>query len=103
MWDCRAPEKHWVETNLSPRSNLKPGDLSILHEPLVDRMEIFPPLHIKQGLTKQFAKALPTDGDCFSTSSCNFLGNQLKKSRPVYLMVHKLGSSPKMNGSLELC
>ncbi|XP_069623312.1 uncharacterized protein [Ranitomeya imitator] len=66
MWDSRAREKHWVESNWPPRSGLKPGDPNILHQPLVDRKNIlFPPLHIKLGLMKQFVKALPTDGDCF--------------------------------------
>ena len=66
MWDSRAREKHWVERNWPPRSDLKPGDPNIQHEPLVDRTKIiFPPLHIKLGLMKQFVKALPTDGDCF--------------------------------------
>jgi len=66
MWDSRAREKHWVESNWPPRSALKPGDPNIIHEPLVDRKNIiFPPLHMKLGLIKQFIKALPTEGDCF--------------------------------------
>ena len=51
IWDIRAREKHWVEMNWPPRSDLKRGDPNILHEPLVDRKKIiFPPLHIKLGL-----------------------------------------------------
>lgn len=66
MWDSRAREKHWVQSNWPPRSDLKPGDPNILHQPLVDRKNIiFPPLHIKLGLMKQFVKALSTEGDCF--------------------------------------
>lgn len=66
MWDSRAREKHWVQSNWPPRSDLKPGDPNILHQPLVDRKNIiFPPLHIKLGIMKQFVKALPTEGDCF--------------------------------------
>ena len=66
MWDSRAREKHWVETKCPPRSDLKPGDPKILHEPLVDRKKtIFPLLHIKLGLMKKFVKTLPTYGDCF--------------------------------------
>ncbi|GBN58840.1 hypothetical protein AVEN_120875-1 [Araneus ventricosus] len=63
MWDSRAREKHWVQSNWPPRS--KPGDQNILHEPLADRKNIiFPPLHIKLGLMKQFVKALSIEGDC---------------------------------------
>jgi len=29
MWDSRARERHWVETNWPPRSDLKPGDSNI--------------------------------------------------------------------------
>ena len=66
MWDSRAREKHWVESNWPPRSTLKQGDPNILNEPLVDRKNIiFPPLHLKLGLMKQFVKALATEGDCF--------------------------------------
>ena len=37
-----------------------------LHEPLVDRNKsLFPPLHIKLGLIKQFVKVLHNDGDTF--------------------------------------
>ena len=64
-WDSRAPEKHWVEMNWPPRSDLKPGDPNILHEPFVDRKKIiFPRLHIKLSLMKQFVKALSTVGVC---------------------------------------
>ena len=66
LWDSRAREKHWVEMNWPPWSDLKLGYPNILQEPLVDRKKIiFPDLRIKLGLMKQFVKALPTVGDCF--------------------------------------
>src|SRR5258705_11455305 len=62
----QSHSKHWVESNWPPRPALTPGDPNIQHEPLVDRKNIiFPPLHIKLGLMKQFIKALPTEEDCF--------------------------------------
>ncbi|GBM57446.1 hypothetical protein AVEN_24217-1 [Araneus ventricosus] len=65
-WGSRAREKHWVQSNWPPRSDLKPYDPNILHKPLVDRKNIiFPPLHMKLGLVKQFVKALSIEGDCF--------------------------------------
>lgn len=66
LWDSRAREKHWVERSWPPRTELKPGDPNILHVPLVDKQKIiFPPLHIKLGLMKQFVRALPKEGHCF--------------------------------------
>ena len=42
------------------------GKNNIIHEPLVDReKKIFPPLHIKLGLMKQFVKALDKNGSCY--------------------------------------
>lgn len=48
-----------------PRSDLKPSDPNILHQSLVDIKNILSFLHIKLSLTKQFAKALSTEEDCF--------------------------------------
>ncbi|GBO30866.1 hypothetical protein AVEN_218440-1 [Araneus ventricosus] len=67
MWDSRARQKHWMQSNWPPRFGLKSGDPNILH---LDRKNIiFPPLHIKLGrsklLMKQFVKALSIEGDCF--------------------------------------
>ena len=48
------------------RRHLTVGERNIINEPLVDhRQIIFPPLHIKLGLMKQFVKALDTAGNCF--------------------------------------
>lgn len=66
LWDSRARDKHWKEKNWPERTSLKVGERNIINEPLVDRQNIiFPPLHIKLGLMKQFVKALDTKGDCF--------------------------------------
>ena len=79
-WDSRDWEKYWVETNWSPRSDLKPGDRNILHEPLVDRKKkIFLSLHIKLCHMKQFVKALPTDGGCFKCIILQFPGVSVEK------------------------
>ena len=48
------------------RETLAAGMPNILHDPIISRDKIiFPPLHIKLGLMKQFVKALNTDGECF--------------------------------------
>ena len=80
MWDSRTREKHWVEENWPPRSDLKPGDPDIVHEPPVDRKKkIFPPLHMKLGLMKQFVKGLSTDGDCLKYIILTFPGLSIEK------------------------
>ena len=80
MWDSRARSKHWIESNWPPRDDLKPGDPNILHEPLVDRKKIiFPPLHIKLGVMKQFVKVLPTEGNCFKYLISAFPGLSIEK------------------------
>ena len=80
MWDSRTRKKHWVEENWPPRSDLKSGDPNIVHEPPVDRKKrIFPPLHMKLGLMKQFVKALSTDGDCLKYIILTFPGLSIEK------------------------
>ena len=51
------------------------GEKNIVNEPLVDRNRIvFPPLHIKLGLMKQFVKALDKQGDYFDYIRRTFPG-----------------------------
>ena len=66
MWDSRAREKHWIQKEWPIRETLEAGMPNIVNDPIVSREKIiFPPLHIKLGLMKQFVKALSTDGECF--------------------------------------
>ena len=65
-WDSRARDQHWIQQDWPTRSKMVPGEKNILTHALVERSKIiFPPLHIKLGIMKQFVKALPKDGDCF--------------------------------------
>ena len=58
-WDSRDKGNHWKIKNWPVREQLKVGDKNAIHGQLVPREKIiFPPLHIKLGLMKQFAKAL---------------------------------------------
>ena len=51
------------------------GEKDIINEPLVDGNKIiFPPLHIKLGLMKQFVKALNKEGNCFEYICRTFPG-----------------------------
>ena len=53
---------------------------NIINNPLVDRHKIlFPPLHIKLGLIKQFTKNLDKDGGCFSYLCHVFPGLSIEK------------------------
>ena len=53
---------------------------NIINDPLVDGEKIlFPLLHIKPGLIKQFAKALDKDGDCFTYLCLAFPGLTMDK------------------------
>ena len=66
MWDGRDRENHWTRKEWPKRDTLKAGMPNVIHEPIVSRDKIiFPPLHIKLGLMKQFVKALHLDGECF--------------------------------------
>ena len=53
---------------------------NVINDPLVDRDRIlFPPLHIKRGLIKQFTKAMDKDGDCFTYLCQAFPGLSVEK------------------------
>lgn len=67
MWDSRDRVNHYVIKDWPPRTNMVPcRAANMLEEPLVERDKIlFPPLHIKLGLIKQFVKALDKNGKCF--------------------------------------
>ena len=62
------------------RSELIPGSLNVLAPPLVEHSKVvFPPLHIKLGMMKQFVKALEKDGDRFKYICMKFPGLIIKK------------------------
>lgn len=80
MWDSRARDKHWNQKEWPMRETLVAGMPNILHDPIVSRDKIiFPPLHIKLGLMKQFVKALNTDGECFQYIVSAFPALSLEK------------------------
>ena len=55
-------------------------EMNVINDSLVDRDGIlFPPLHIKLGLIKQFNKALDKDGDCFTYLCQAFPGLTMEK------------------------
>ena len=63
MWDSRARDKHWNQKEWPFREVLEVG---IVNDPIVSWEKIlFPLLHIKLGLMKQFVGALNTNGEFF--------------------------------------
>lgn len=80
MWDSRAREKHWTQKEWPERETLEVGMPNIVNEPIVSRDRIiFPPLHIKLGLMKQFVKALNTENECFQHIVSAFPGLSFDK------------------------
>lgn len=66
LWDSRARDLHWTQTDWPLREALTPGVKNVLSTSLISREKVLlPPLHIKLGLMKQFVKSLRKDGECF--------------------------------------
>ena len=62
-WVSRDKSHYWKIKNWPVREQLKVGDINVIHDQFVPREKImFPPLHIKLGLMKQFLKALDKNG-----------------------------------------
>ncbi|ESO06027.1 hypothetical protein HELRODRAFT_160140 [Helobdella robusta] len=81
MWDSRDTAHHYTKKDWPVREELVPCRASnVINSPLVDRDRIlFPPLHIKLGLIKQFTKALDKEGGCFNYMCQTFPGVTIVK------------------------
>ena len=65
-WESRDEASHCKIKNWPVPEQLKVGHKNVIHGQLVPSEKIiFPPLHIKLGLMKQFVKALNKTGQCF--------------------------------------
>ena len=83
-WVSREKAHYWKIKNWPVREQLKVGDINVIHDQFVPREKImFPPLHIKLGIIKQFVKALDKTGQCFQHISLVFpaLSNEKLKAR----------------------
>lgn len=66
LFDSRDRASHYKRKKWPERISLQPGSTNVIKPPLVDETKILiPPLHLKLGLMKQFARALDKDGNCF--------------------------------------
>ena len=65
-WKSRARHEHYSRKEWPKRSTLIAGTKNVKYTPLVEASKIlFPPLHIKLGLMKNFVKAMNQDGAAF--------------------------------------
>lgn len=65
-WNSRDRASHFIKKEWPLRQAMETGKMNIKHEPLVESENILiPPLHIKLGLIKNFAKKLDRNGPAF--------------------------------------
>ena len=104
LWDNRDDKNHWIEKQWSIRENMVVGSRNVINEPLVDRDRIvFPPLHIKLGVMKQFVKSLDRSGKCFSYITRTFPPLSTEKNQSRYLrrpQIRRLIKDPNFTGSV---
>ncbi|GFY01890.1 protein KIAA0100 [Trichonephila clavipes] len=90
----RDRKQHYAKQTWPIRKALIPGVKNVERQSLVDPKKIlFPPLHIKLGLMKQFVKALHKEGECFKYLCEQFPGlsdAKLKEGIFVGLDIRKL-------------
>ncbi|KAK5649680.1 hypothetical protein RI129_000709 [Pyrocoelia pectoralis] len=105
LWDSRAKDQHWVNRNWPLRNVMTQGKQNVINEPLVARDKIiFPPLHIKLGLMKQFVKALNRDGLCFGYLIHKFPGISTEKLKAGIFdgpQIRQLIKDPQFTASMN--
>ena len=66
LWDSRDTAAHYCRRNWPQRTEFSVGKSNVKSEPLLDpRKVLFPPLHIKLGLIKQFVRAIDKKSAAF--------------------------------------
>ncbi len=66
LWDNGDRAAHYQKNHWPPRTDTIVGAHNIKHEPLVNPQKVlFPPLHIKLGVIKQFVTALEKESAAF--------------------------------------
>ena len=86
-WDSCARHEHYLKKEWPKRSTLKASTKNVKYTPLVEASKILlPPLHIKLGLIKNFAKAMNEDGAAFKYI-CNkfFVLSQAKLIKGIFV------------------
>lgn len=106
LWDSRDRAQHYIKKEWPIREELLPCRArNIINEPLVNRDRIlFPPLHIKLGLIKQFTRALDKDGDCFAYMCQAFPGLTIEKLKAGIFdgpQIRQLMRDPEFESSMK--
>lgn len=87
MWANRARNQHWPKKQRPVRKTLTLDKNKIWNKTLVDTKKILPPpIHTTLGITKQFVKALPEDGDSFKYLCNNVLIYQQLNGNREFLL-----------------
>ena len=80
MWGSRERAQHYTKGWPLREELVHCKESNVINDLLVDRDRIlFPPLHTKLGLIKQFTKALDKDDDCFTYLCQAFPGLTMEK------------------------
>ena len=106
MWDSRDRAQHYTKKGWPLREELVPcKEKNVINDPRVDRDQLlFPPLHIKLTLIKQFTKALDKGGDCFTYLCQAFPGLTMKKLKAGILdgsQICQLIRDPEVENSMN--
>ncbi|KAI6651376.1 hypothetical protein LOD99_5343 [Oopsacas minuta] len=104
MWDSRAREKHWTQKEWPLCETFQAGMPNVTHNPIVSRDKIvFPPLHIKLGLMKQFVKGLNPDNEAFLHLVYTFpaLSYGCNMSTKVHFLYSHLDKLPENLGAVS--
>ena len=66
-WNSRAQSLHYSRKDWSSRKSLEPGIINVENQPLVEPSKIlFPSMHLKLGLMKNFVKVMNQEGVAFT-------------------------------------
>jgi len=106
MGDSRNRAQHYTKKDWPVREELVPCRArNVINNPLVDREKIvFPPLHIKLALIKQFTKALDEDGGCFTYLCHAFPGLTIEKLKAGIFdgpQIRQLMGDPEFENSMN--
>ena len=104
-WESRDKANHWKLKKWPVPEQLKVADKNVIHVQFVPREKImFPPLHIKLGIIKQFIKALDKTGQCFQHISSVFPALSNEKLKAGILdgpQIRKLIKDPNFQDSMN--
>ncbi|CAH0554542.1 unnamed protein product [Brassicogethes aeneus] len=73
LWNTRYKGNQYQKRDWDNRHDYVIGAANVIHNPLISPDKVLlPPLHIKLGIFKNFVKALPVEGQAFTTLRSKF-------------------------------